>query len=476
MPAKVKIIISDTHIGAGGAEVGNRLEDFTSDRVFFQWVQGLIQESETQGLEMTLIINGDWIEFLQVPEVDAFEPTRRYATEAYTNLREEAAIQRLEVVHAGHPLVFQALEDFLSLGPPRRDLVILFGNHDPEVIYPGVQARLLELLEVRGRKQKLVRMGERRYFQDGVWVEHGNAYTEPVNMFTQPDAPWDPEKPGVIERPSGSYVVTDFYNQVEWQRPWIDGVHPMSALVFYSLAYDPLFAVQFMKTLLTSFPDLAHDLWLASGEPTEAEPGPLTRLRQESPRAVAQRLQEDPAFATAFAEETAQVLARVGAAPPTSAPGVATAPAAAPSPQERAREITEYYWQKLEQEAARVAQESGARVVAFGHIHERIQKILPNGAWYLNTGTWIWKMNFKDAPDAVWHDLIAHPEKYMHRRELTYARIDMDEEGQITQVRLLLANQPPEPPPPPQEPMPETWWARFILSIRQFIAWLTGWV
>jgi len=473
MSAKVKIIISDTHIGAGGADMGNKLEDFISDEVFFQWIHGLIDESERSGREMTLIINGDWIEFLQVPMVDHFEPTRHYPTNAYTDLSEEAAIKRLEVVHAGHPLVFQALADWLSPDPPRRDLVILYGNHDPELAYAGVQTHLLDLLEARGSKRNLVRIGERRYFKDGVLVEHGNAFTEMVNRFTDPDHPFDPETKGLIERPSGSYVVTDFYNKIEWERPWIDGVHPMSSLVFYALAYDPIFAVRFIKALLTSTPDLITDI-LVTGSQERASQQVLDELNAMDEQSLAQRLREDEAFAAAFAQEVDRAMAEKGMAP--AAQGIATGPEEAKPPQVRAQEIAEHYWQMLEDAAEECARKTGAKVVAFGHIHERIQKRLANGAIYLNTGTWIWKMNFKDASDAVWYDLIAHPEKYMYQRHLTYARIDIAENGRIIAARLLLANDPPAPPPPPG-PTPEpSLWPQLVLGLRKLIAKLTGWL
>ena len=470
MTAKTKIIISDTHIGAGGADAGNRLEDFISDDVFYDWIHRLIRESEVAGRDMTLIINGDWIEFLQVPAVDHFDPGRRYPTEAYTDVSETASLQRLEVVHAGHPRVFQALSDFLSPGPPRRDLVILFGNHDPELIYPGVQARIRALLHAQGERADLVRIGERRYFEDGVLVEHGNAYTEQVDRFTQPDYPVDPKHPHLIERPPGSYVVTDFYNRIEPIRPWIDGVHPMSSLIFYALAYDPLFAVQVLKAFVAAMPDLIPDL--ATGEAPASAP-----WAEMDERALARRLREDEAFAQAFAEDAERVLAVKGAVPPAlSAPMLAAGSPRPKRPQERAREIAEQYWQMLEEAAGQVAREMGAKVVVFGHIHERVQRRLPGHAVYLNTGTWIWKMNFKDASDAVWYDLIAHPEKYMYRRELTYARIDIDGSGKITGARLLLANEPEAPPPPPETPPPDGLWARGVLWLRQVLAKLTGWL
>lgn len=474
MSRKTILIISDTHIGAGGAEEGNKLEDFTSDAIFAQWLRLLAQESTTEGVAMTLVINGDWLEFLQIPDVLFYEPSLTYPTDAYTDVSVAAALRRLEIAHAGHPQVFQALADFLSPGPPQRSLVILFGNHDPELAYPQVQERLHTLLGAQGAKRTLLRIGERSYFSDGVYIEHGNAYTEAINRFTTPDHPFDPDHPALIERPPGSYVVTDYFNRIEPQRPWIDGVHPMSSLIFYALAYDPVFAVEALKALLLAAPDLANDM-LATATPDAAPAALLDTLQTTDEQTLAARLTSDPAFAAAFAEQAAVAMAQKGAAPSPRA-GVATGEIMPLSPVARAQEITENYWKQLEDAAERVAVAQSARVVAFGHIHERVRKVLPSGAIYLNTGTWIWKMNFKDAPDDVWHDLIEHPEKYADRRYLTYARIDIGDDGELGDVQLLMANDPPDPPAPPPPQPPPGWWARCILALREFMATITGWL
>ncbi len=475
MAAKIKIIISDTHIGAGGVQQGNKLEDFISDEVFFQWMYGLIAESEQTGAEMTFIINGDWIECLQIPDAQTYDPSMRYPTAAYTDVSPEAALKRLEIMHAGHPLVFQALADFLSPGPPRRDLVILFGNHDPELAYPQVKERLLTLFGARGDRRALVSVGERSYFEDGVYVEHGNAYTEEINRFTDPDHPFDPEHPTLIERPPGSYVVTNYFNRIEPLRPWIDGVHPMSALAFYALAYDPAFALQFIKELLLAAPGMANDI-LVTG-PTGGESARLlAELQEADTDELARRLAEDDAFAADFAGQVSRALMEKGAVPVPPDAAVAQGTADVKPPALRAREIVEHYWGVLKDAADRVAVEKGAQVVAFGHIHEEFAEKLSSGATYLNTGTWVGQLNFGNAPEAVWRDLIAHPEKYIHRRRLTYARIDIDATGAITAARLLRANDPNDPLDPPG-PMPRPGlWARFVLAMRKIVAKVTNWL
>lgn len=468
MYRKTKIVISDTHIGAGGDLEGNKLEDFISDSEFLAWIRRLIDESNQQGLEIEFIINGDWIEFLQVPAVDQFEPGHIYDASYYTDVSEEAALQRLEIVQKWHSDIFVGLSDFLNPGLPRRTLTILFGNHDPELVYPKVQERLREMLHANGAEKDLVSFGPRYYFRDGVYVEHGNAYGEAVNKFTNPDLPFDPKQPSLIERPSGSHFVTRFFNQLEWERPWVDGVHPLTSLIFYALAYEPVFALRVLKAFLEVAPNIFVSI---SGAPAEgagnASQQVLIQIASEEQQAtVAQQLQSDPDFARAFQAQVQQALTEKGMAP-TPPLGIAGAPSTLP-PQVHVREITEYYWQLLEEAADRIARERGAQVVLFGHIHERVHKQLPSGATYLNTGTWVWKGDFSKAPDRVWQDLLVHPDKYSRARELSYARIDYDENGVLSNVQLLRVGDAPSPPPAPG-PLPQSgWWAKFLLALRSF--------
>ncbi len=465
MYRKAKIVISDTHVGAGGRAEGNKLEDFISDAEFVRWIHNLIDESNQQGIEMDFIINGDWIEFLQIPAVDQFQPHLQYDSSYYTDVSETAALKRLEIAHEWHPSVFLALSDFLNPGLPRRTITILFGNHDPELVYPAVQQRLRQMLNATGAEADLVQFGPRIYFKDGVYAEHGNAYVESVNRFTDPDHPFDPKNPQLIERPSGSHFVTHFFNQLEWERPWVDGVHPLTALIFYALAFEPGLALRVLKAFLQVAPDIFLEISAApgtgAGSVSEQLLAQMATPEQEAEMAA--RLQSDPDFARTMQAQVQEALREKGMAPtpPTIAGAVADTP-----PEIRAREITEYYWQLLEEAADKIAREQGAQVVLFGHIHERVQKQLPSGATYLNTGTWVWKGDFSTAPDRVWQDLMVNPDKYSNVRDLTYARIDYDENGAISQARLLRVGNEPSPPPAPG-PLPEPGlWTRFLLWLK----------
>ncbi len=467
-----KLIISDTHIGAGGREQGNNLEDFISDADFVRWIQTMVKESNRDNIDMELIINGDWIEFLQIPAVDRFEPYHLYETRDYTGYTEEEALQRLEIVQGWHPGIFLGLSDFLSQGPPRRTVTILFGNHDPELVYPAVQTRLRQLMNATGEDADLVSIGERRYFKDGVFVEHGNAYVEELNKFTDSDNPFDPNEPDRVERPPGSQFVTHFFNQLEWEMPWIDGVHPLTSLLFYALAFQPSLALDILAAFLKIAPEYAMSL---AGTPGPGAEGGISEQvlaeidTPEQQAAVAEQLSTDAEFAGQFMQEVEGALIEQGAIP--AAPrDVAARPTEPMSPQARARDISERYWLMLEDTAERIAKEEGAQVILFGHIHEPIEKQLPSGAMYLNTGAWIWKGDFAEATDETWQDLINHPEKYMNQRDLRYARIDLDKSGQIVSARLVRAVPGSDLVPVPN-PQPEpSFWAKLLLGIKQFFS------
>ena len=66
MGQKLKFILSDLHIGAGYANGGNHLEDFTVDEELVNFVHEIQRESKRDQCEIELIINGDFFEFLNL--------------------------------------------------------------------------------------------------------------------------------------------------------------------------------------------------------------------------------------------------------------------------------------------------------------------------------------------------------------------------------------------------------------------------
>ena len=243
----------------------------------------------------------------------------------------------------------------------------------------------------------------------------------------------------------------------------------MTALIFYAFAFDPALALRLLQHFLAVAPDV---FLRPAAAPTPGHPGVSDQLlaQIEDPaqaEALAERMRTDPGFAAQYAAQVEWALVEKGAAP-SAPPNFAGGPDNV-SPLERGQALTEHFWHVLEEQAAAIAGKTGARVVLFGHIHIREDMPLANGARYLNTGTWIWGADFREAPDNLWQDLFAHPEKYSQARDLSYARIDFSEHGALTQVRLERAGAPPTPPAPPPEPQPQPGlWARLLLGVRAF--------
>ena len=390
MAGKAKIVVSDLHLGAGFAQAGNALEDFTKDEDFARFLGGIKRESEAEGREFELIIAGDMLEFLQVPAADAFDPRRRYPPQAYRPSSEDDSLRKLELIIAGHPTFFAALRDFLAPAHPRRAVTIVKGNHDVNLHWGAVQDRLREALGATGERAGLLTFEERCVSREGIYVEHGNQYAERFNRFVNFEEPHDPVHEGQLVLVPGSRFVIDFFNQVERERYWVDGVKPLTALIWYAFAFDFPFAVRALASFLRVAP-----LVLLSSLALGRAPHPS----------------EDPTGAEPQREIRGRVTART--------------PAMALARREVARAHSALY-----RAAEARSREEGARVVVFGHTHRALSLPLRNGGLYLNAGTWVWVRDFSAEDEATWRELFAHPERFTEDRRLTYVRIDYDREGQ----------------------------------------------
>jgi hypothetical protein len=74
--------------------------------------------------------------------------------------------------------------------------------------------------------------------------------------------------------------------------------------------------------------------------------------------------------------------------------------------------------------AAKIARRTGARVVSFGHTHIPTFVSLPEGAVYVNSGTWTWELDLRGQPAEAWRRLIRDDSFTQDEYRLTYVRID----------------------------------------------------
>lgn len=428
-----KIIVSDLHLGAGSFGGKNPLEDFRSDEEFRGFLLALRAESEATGRPMDLVINGDFIEFLQVPAVplSEYDPSRVYPEEAFRSTRESDCVLRTDLVIAGHPAVFEALGAFLSESP-RRTVTIVKGNHDIPLHWPGVQERIRRAMGATGPRAPLLTFAARFFYQDGVYVEHGNQYRDPLNSLENFEDPEDPQRPGHLRMPVGSRFVIEFYNRIEYEKWWVDAVKPITALIAYGLALETGFALKALGALLAALPEMLFRPYAAPG------PASLDMLRQGKTEEVLRSWEEDPAFRRALNQSLDAVLRDWGPAPAvprrrwTSLRETWLRLQMLLRPRraflERGRDISRRFSDGLADEARRILREHGMPVVVFGHTHDARWDEFPEGV-YLNSGTWTWWRDFSKVSRETWKRLFAHPEEFYGPHPLTYVRVDYRPDG-----------------------------------------------
>ena len=427
---KAKVVLSDLHLGAGYASEGNALEDFASDEAFEALLAELAGESERNGSEMELILAGDTFEFLQVASLDAsqpFDPLARYPAELYASSSERDSRHKIEWIILGHPAFFRALGAFLRSSPPRRSVTFLKGNHDVSLHWRSVQEAIRGSLGATGEKAGCLTFEERRITREGIYVEHGHQYAERCNRFPDFEEPHDSDAHDQLFPPSGSRFVFNFFNDVEREHYWVDGVKPITALIWYAFALDFSLAVRILWAFLREAPSLAWGS-LPLGGAARGELAARNRLLQELEDSEhLASLKKDSGERVAFYGRVAAAMSLYGLPlreGEVSQSGWREEVALAKG---KAEERALHSALALVAEQRRLQEE--ANVIVFGHTHEARQESLRHGAVYLNAGSWTWTRDFSGEDLTAWKRLMKHPERYTTSRRLTYVRIDYAEDG-----------------------------------------------
>jgi UDP-2,3-diacylglucosamine pyrophosphatase LpxH len=470
MPGKFKLVVSDLHLSAGHEAEGNQLEDFGSDQEFAALLDEVIAESGRDGADVELIINGDAFEMLQVPHEETFDPAAVYPPERYLSSSEADSILKMNIIIGGHQAFFRALADFIQVGPPRRSVTFIKGNHDVNIHWAGVQDRIRQAMGAMGQRRPLLAFEERRISREGIYVEHGNQYADGVDRVADMEEPHDHDKPGQLAIPLGSYFVMNVFNKVEREKYWIDGVKPITALVWYALAYDFRFAAKAIATLARALPDiLGQAVFAVDEDSAEALASELEDPAQVEE--LATRYEEDEAFRAQFNAQVASVLSPAPGLPGAAAFSVTEMP----DPVGMGDQVRERVNSSLYAMAGRRAAEEGVQLVTFGHTHDASVEPLPEGGVYINSGTWTWRADFSGEGKGTWRDLFAHPERFTGDRKLSYVRIDYDEEGRPS--GQLLEYEPPPPPEVVNEETPETplsFWDEILAELRDLWKRIAG--
>lgn len=123
------VIFSDIEMGAGGL-----LDDFPHSDALAE-ILLTYNEGPYRERAVDLIFNGDTFDLLKTPFQRGFP----------SHITREVALGKLEAVAAAHPLFFQAVRGVVEHGHAARRVHFLIGNHDAELAFPEVQARIRQL-------------------------------------------------------------------------------------------------------------------------------------------------------------------------------------------------------------------------------------------------------------------------------------------------------------------------------------------
>ncbi len=234
---RIKVVVSDMHLGKGRALSGggfNYLEEFYYSEKFVEFLN-YYSSGEYKDYEVELIINGDFLNFLQVDFKGHF----------LTVITEEVSLDKLKAIIEGHPKVFEAMKNFAA--EEGNSITYVVGNHDQGMYWPATRAYLDGVIDHSIKYKNLV------YFFDGVHIEHGHMHeaanrVDPKKFFLRKNLP-EP----ILNLPFGSHFFLDFVLKIKEKHPHVDKVRPFNRLIRWALINEPWFTIQATFKLISYF-------------------------------------------------------------------------------------------------------------------------------------------------------------------------------------------------------------------------------
>ncbi len=233
---KVVLVISDLHLGAGKMIKGKRnlLEDFHYDNELIDFLN-YYSSGDYRDIEVELIINGDFLDFLSVPYVEFYDD------EFWS---EKAALAKLKMIMDAHKGVLDALKRFL--GHENKKIIYIIGNHDAEFVFESMKVEFIAYFGEYSSRIIMSNAISNYVPTKGVNILHGHQY-ERAHDFDQENA--------IIETlngekyfipPWGSYYVTNVINKYKQERHHINAVRPIKHFMIHGLIFDTFFTLRFM--------------------------------------------------------------------------------------------------------------------------------------------------------------------------------------------------------------------------------------
>ncbi len=234
---KIKLVISDLHLGLGRTldnGASNSLEEFYYAEKFVEFLH-YYMSGEYKECNVELIINGDFLNFLQVD----------YRGHFLSVCTESISIEKLKRIIDGHRIVFDALKRFASV--EGNSIVYVVGNHDQAMLWPEAKAYLNQILGTAVRFKNMV------YFFDGVHIEHGHMHEaanrlDPRKFFLKKNLP-EP----ILNLPFGAHFFVEYVMKIKQEHPYVDKIRPFHRMVRWLIFNETLFSVRNVFTLIYYF-------------------------------------------------------------------------------------------------------------------------------------------------------------------------------------------------------------------------------
>lgn len=264
------LVVSDLHLSEGRdarSKSFSRNEDFFFDEEFARFLDHYQQQPRSGAAGWHLVINGDFLDLLQVVTLDGAAATLdRDLTHPDYGLAcgDQETVFKLGKIADGHWRFFEALAAFADAG---NLLTILKGNHDVELHYPLVRQAIVDELQKAWMRQQgaagkpaapsaaiaaNVHVGDWFHHEPReLWIEHGNQYdaTNSFKYWLSPLLPDDPTRPsnraGEIDLPLGSLFVRYLFNRIERTEPFADNIKPATKFAGWLLRKHPITFLRF---------------------------------------------------------------------------------------------------------------------------------------------------------------------------------------------------------------------------------------
>ena len=236
-PTRYTLVISDFHLGSGARLSDGRpnpMEDFPYDDSLIEFLE-FYSGGEWENRDVELVINGDFLN--QIQEFPRNESSPHLITE-------KRAIERTRRIIQGHLSVFEALSRFAGL--PGKNIVFTPGNHDPGLIYAGVQELMLQYITGS------VTFAPRAFVKDSVYIEHGDRY-EPFHALTAPytDILYRKGKEPILNIPWATYFFMYVVLPLKRRRTYVDKVLPFRNYLVWAAMNDfRVFAASMIRVVL----------------------------------------------------------------------------------------------------------------------------------------------------------------------------------------------------------------------------------